>query len=319
MILKVEKDYDNARFDRYLKEKIGLTHGLICKFTRNGFIKKNGKKSDFNARISCNDEIFISDLVAISEKSEKSKLPTEEMIEIVRKSIIFENDEIFLIDKPYGFAVQDGDGIDFSLIEVLKCIDKSAKIVHRLDKNTSGIMIFAKGKQAADKFSRFFRERVVKKTYIAVLDGILPQKSGKIATRIEKIAGNESLAKNVETGGDLAVSEYEVLATINKESVVINEENEMASEFVFCNNYDGYKRPLTIAIFRPITGRIHQIRLHALSLNAPILGDEKYNKRYEKGQKLQLLSYNICIENVDYLPAKKPKIPVHMKVFFTMN
>jgi len=135
-------------------------------------------------------------------------------------------------------------------------------------------MIFAKNRIAAAKFTELFKSREIKKTYIAKLQGIPKNLSGTIETNIEKISkdGSESFSKNVQYGGKIAISEYKVLE--------INHENNSC-----------------VVEFKPETGRMHQIRLHALYLNCPIIGDKKYNKNYSNGEKMNLRAISLKLSD----------------------
>ena len=271
----VEKDFDDCRIDRFIKHKFNLTQGLICKLLRQKDILLNGKKAEINNRVKFGDSIkTIATLKIIADKIE-TKIIKSSDVDLIKKSIIFENDEIIAIDKPYGISVQEGEIKKISVIEVLQNIyDENIKIVHRLDKETTGVMIFAKNRISAIKFTELFKSRLIKKTYIAKLDGIPKILSGSIETNIDKISGesSESFAQNVNQGGKVAISEYNIIE--------INKENNSC-----------------IAEFKPETGRMHQIRLHALHMNCPIIGDKKYNKHYSNGEKMNLRSISIKLSD----------------------
>lgn len=286
----ITEDYQDCRIDRFLKEKFFLTQGEICKYLRNGMVKLNKKKASSCTKLNINDIVcvFFKLMEARIEKKIKlSEKPTNLMAKKIESSIIFEDEDLIVIDKPYGISVQGGDGIRFPLIDILNFLiqerdkdkAKEIRIVHRLDKDTTGIMIFAKNRKIASDLSKKFREHKIRKEYIAILDGIPEKKSGRIETKIKKLYKEEVGSRSVKSvDGEIAISEYKILE--------IEKEKNRAK-----------------VLFIPKTGRMHQIRMHAKELNCPIVGDEKYNENCKKNEKLQLKSVKIefNLNEKDYL------------------
>jgi len=289
--IRVKEDSNDMRLDRFLKENLNLTHGLICKYLRSGLIKLNNKKSDFNVKINQNDVISVVDFVMKNFKhlTANKEKPTDKMIKMISNAIEYEDKDILVLNKPYGISVQGGDGINFAIIDILTYINSSYKMVHRLDKDTTGVMLFAKNRQTSIILSSDFKNRFIKKTYIAILQGEVREKCGIIKTRIKKVEvrDNESFARNCEDG-DIAISEFETLGVSDD-------------------------KKYSLVKFIPVTGRIHQIRLHALHLGCPVLGDIKYNSRYQKNDKLHLVSIDIKLPEDRNFHIKK--IPEHIKDF----
>jgi len=261
----INEDYNNCRFDRFLKEKFFLTHGLICKSLRKGFVKLNSKKDSHNVILKNGDIVSIADVIYSDfDKINKKNDPKLRKNNNFKLQIIHEDDNIIVVNKQYGISTQGGDRIHFSLIDEVKKHCENARIVHRLDKETTGIIVFAKNKQTASEISEKFRKNEIKKEYVTLLDGVPETKNGIISTKSRKKYSNNIGSRVVfDEDGEYAESYYEILEIIDNQALVF---------------------------FRPKTGKMHQIRIHALEINCPIVGDEKYNNNYKKGQKLKLKS-----------------------------
>ncbi len=287
--LIIDNRFQDCRLDRFLKESFNLTQGLICKYLRKKVIRLNGGKAEIDSRVSFGDEIQYFDFAKLDPALKAELEIRDKDLKLILDNIIFENEEIIAINKPYGISVQKGSFDDISIIDILhKLKGEDIKIVHRLDKNTTGVMIFAKNKNFASKYSEYFKNQEVQKTYIAILEGIVKKESGEIESTIEKLSeeGNQSLAAQDTQNGKIAISEFKTLS--------INHEKK-----------------LSLVKFFPKTGRIHQIRLHALKLGFGVFGDDKYNKNYQRGQKLCLTSVSIKLPNLEEITAQY--IPDHFK------
>jgi len=194
--------------------------------------------------------------------------------------IIYENEEILIINKPAGLAVQGGQGVVHSVDrDFSEQLGYKIYLVHRLDKDTSGLMVVAKNPVAAAKWTKLIGSKVVKKEYIAVCAGTMPKKSGVI---------NETIIQHGET--KTAVTHYEVL---KEWEVTTDCHPELVSGSIF------------MCELRLIleTGRMHQIRIHLAKNNCPIAGDDqhgnfKLNKLLKKScgiKRLQLTAVRLTI------------------------
>lgn len=183
--------------------------------------------------------------------------------------VIYENDEIFIIDKPAGLAVQGGQGVVHSVDrDFAEQTGQKVYLVHRLDKDTSGLMIIAKNPVAAGKWTKLIGSKIVKKEYVALCAGKMPSKSGVI--REEVVQHGDSKA---------AVTHYQV-------------EKEWSVPYVTENGTD--EIPLCLIKLQLETGRMHQIRIHLAKNNCPIAGDDqhgnfKMNKLLKKVCKIKRL------------------------------
>lgn len=196
--------------------------------------------------------------------------------------VLYENDEIYIINKPSGVSVQGGKGISHPLDEEFaKQVGQKIYLVHRLDKDTAGLMIIARTPQAASKWTKLISSKQVQKTYTAYCFGSLSRKKGVI---------NDSVVQHGET--KLAVTNYSVLDEYDMDCTVQTEEGEKTE-----------KLHISRIALELQTGRMHQIRIHLSKNNCPIIGDDthgnfKLNKLVKKAYKiknLQLYSVRLAV------------------------
>jgi 23S rRNA pseudouridine955/2504/2580 synthase len=258
-VYNVSDEYSNVRLDKWIKITYSAFRQNDIEIAlRKKKIKVNEKKIKSNHRIQIDDQISISSEYRNLKKEKKYHFNRNSKKEI-DEMIIYQDDELLILNKPPGIAVQGGTKIKKSIDTLLKSSFKSLKtrLVHRLDKDTSGILIIALNRQIADHMSYLFREKEITKNYWALNVGKLKIGKGTINKEIKK--------KNSKTYYK-ALTEY--------------------------NNYMKINNNLNFIIFKPITGRNHQIRIHSKELGIPILGDKRYGNA-EDGEKLHLHSRSV--------------------------
>ena len=255
---KVDKDYHNARFDKWFKNNvIDLPQSLIEKIIRKNKIKINRKKTKSSYRVQSGDIVEVYDIskFKISDRPKVLKYkPSRKEVDIYDDYILENNNNFIVINKPAGIAVQSGTKSFRNIIDVLKDTKYfehyKPYIVHRLDKETSGVLIVAKTREYAQLFTSLFRIRKIHKTYIALTYGKV---SGATKTLKDDLISYDNGKKIVQN----AVSHLRVLKTSNDYSYVE---------------------------LNPITGRKHQLRKQLYNIGNPIIGDDKYfiNRRADK-------------------------------------
>jgi 23S rRNA pseudouridine955/2504/2580 synthase len=249
------------RLDKYLiKNYKGMTKGLIEKSLRSGWIKINNKKIKSDYILHFRDELkiapYVMSLSASNIENKNPKLlavPSDILISTINKNIIFSNKDFMILNKPSGLAVQGGSKVIESVDGALKYLGHGddLKLVHRIDKDTSGLLIIAKHDIAARKFSQIFKNKEIQKYYIALLAGVPLKLSGIIKNKIGKIQDGFGVERMMaHQDGKIAITEYETL------------------DYAYCK--------AALILFKPITGRTHQLRVHSLEIGFPILGDGKY-------------------------------------------
>ncbi|MDB9760651.1 RluA family pseudouridine synthase [Pelagibacteraceae bacterium] len=277
---EVEKDFHNTRFDRWFKNKVlDIPQGLIEKIIRKNQAKVNGKKTKSSYRVQENDiiEIFNIEKVKKTEKNLITQYIPSNTERNKYDDFIIENNENFIvINKPAGIAVQSGTKSFKNVVDTLretKYFENSKPfIVHRLDKETSGILIVAKTREYAQLFTSLFRIRKIHKTYLAVVYGEVPK--------------------------ELKVMEDD-LVVYEKERKIV----QKATSFIKILKENSEYSLLEL---RPITGRKHQLRKQLYNIGNSIIGDDKYyvkrGKDFIKSKNLMLHAYEIkfMINNVKY-------------------
>ncbi len=278
----VEKDYQNSRFDKWFKAKvINLPQSLIEKIIRLNKVKVNKKrvKSSYRVQFGDNVEIYNISKFKANDKIRISKYkPSKKEVNTYDDYIIENNENFIVINKPSGIAVQSGTKSFKNIIDVLKNTKyfKNYKpyIVHRLDKETSGVLIIAKTREYAQLFTSLFRIRKIHKTYLALTHGKISKSKDTLKDNLVSYENNKKIIQK-------AISHLKVLKHSNDYSYVE---------------------------LNPITGRKHQLRKQLYNIGNPIVGDDKYfinkkiNMKSIKNKNLMLHAYKIkfMINNIQY-------------------
>ena len=279
---KVEKDYHNSRFDRWFKAKIiNLPQSLIEKILRKNKIKINRKKPKTSYRVQLGDIVEVYDIskFKVSDRPSSTKYkPSKKEIITYDDYVIENNINFIVINKPTGIAVQSGTNSFRNIIDVLKDSkyfeNTKPFIVHRLDKETSGILIIAKNREYAQLFTSLFRIRKIHKTYVAITYG--------------------KISKSLKVMND------DLITYDNKKKII----QKAISQIRIIKNTSEY----SYIELNPITGRKHQLRKQLYNIGNPIIGDDKYfiNKRVYnnqgKSKNLMLHAYKIkfMINDIKY-------------------
>ncbi len=213
MFLTVSNQGSQIRLDRYLRIIYPtISQGFIEKNLRSKEIKVNNLKVKSSDRVTCGDIIYINDRLHAGIADVKQKILNPAAISLGKKLLteylLFEHEEFFAINKPQGVAVQGGTNIKYSLddcFDYLETVGHDLRLVHRIDKDTSGLLLIARNRNAAIKLTEAFKKRIIQKCYLAVVNGDLKSKSGIIKSNIED--------KEAETS-------YEVVKSIGRKHLV---------------------------------------------------------------------------------------------------
>jgi 23S rRNA pseudouridine955/2504/2580 synthase len=261
-LLTVSLDDADIRLDRWFKRHFpDVGHGLLEKWLRTGQVKVAGKKAKSNQRLEAGQEIRVPPMPAPvadqSTREEPKRPPVDEKIaKMLRDAILYMDDDVIALNKPPGLAVQGGTGMaDKHLDAWLDCLqfDKPdrPRLVHRLDKDTSGVLLLGRSANAASKLAAAFKSRAARKCYWALVVGVPKHRQGRIDAALAKLPGRagEKMAVDHDEG-KRAVTWYRVVDNALKRAAWLEME--------------------------PRTGRTHQLRAHCALLETPILGDGKY-------------------------------------------
>jgi len=268
-IFSVKNDFVNARLDKWFKRNVcEVPQSLIEKNIRKGKIKVNNKKKMSSYKLQKDDQIFVYNFnfTTIKNKKIKTKYRATKKELSSSSSMFIENNENFVvINKPAGIAVQSGTKSRRNILDILRNTKEFEAVspysVHRIDKETTGILVVAKNRKYAQLFTSLFRIRKIHKTYLGIAVGELQKNKGTFIDELFHYEGE----KKVKTK---AITHFTVIDSNN--------------------NYSLLK-------LNPETGRKHQLRKQLLIHGYPILGDSKYRMSVNSGKKntLMLHAYKI--------------------------
>jgi 23S rRNA pseudouridine955/2504/2580 synthase len=260
--IKVEAGEAGMRLDRWFKSHYpGLGFSHLQKMLRSGQVRIDGGRAKSDTRIEPGQMIRVPPL----EVDRKGDAPLTQRTlrgvddgDALKKMILFEDPKVFVFNKPSGLAVQGGSGVTRSVDSMLEAFrnkkGEKPRLVHRLDRDTSGVLVVARTRLAAMKLAEAFRGRDAKKTYWSLVKGVPRKREDKLSTWLVKDQTSDGdkmrVAKHGEDGADHAVSYYRVV--------------EQAGQ------------TLAWLEMEPYTGRTHQLRVHAAHIGHPIIGDPKY-------------------------------------------
>lgn len=267
-VLTVAEGDGDQRIDRWLRRMFpNVSQGRIEKMCRKGELRVDGGRVKAATRLVPGQQVRIPPLPQgqaplADSKSRISKADAE----MIRACVIYRDDHIIALNKPPGLAVQGGSGqtrhVD-GLTEALRFdLDENPRLVHRLDKDTSGVLLLARSRAAAAELTASFRHRETRKIYWAVVAGVPHPKAGTIRTGLLKAPGHG------------AKGEGEKMLNVHPRAIDITPGAKRAvTEYVVIEA--AAKRAAWMAL-NPITGRTHQLRAHMAELGHPIVGDGKY-------------------------------------------
>lgn len=249
------------RLDRYLRREVpGLTQGVLQKLLRTGKVRLNGGRAEANARLNEGDVLSVPEIAPPAEAPKQRHVVKmdEALTKELERMVLYSDASVIVLNKPAGLPVQGGSGIAVHVDGMLDALQgdyaERPKLVHRLDRDTSGILVIARSGKVASKLAAAFRGRDVEKTYWALLAGLPEQLEGRIDLPLKRIDLGQTSRAEPSTRKDKeaqsAVTDYRVLDKAGKK---------------FC-----------MVELHPQTGRMHQLRAHCLALGTPILGDEVY-------------------------------------------
>jgi 23S rRNA pseudouridine955/2504/2580 synthase len=310
----VNRLQDGMRIDRLLISEYKDSNILdIWKFIKNKEIRVNEKSVAQNHRVNYRDRIAFSNFVekimknplarknnhTVENKNARANgVNSRQSVALVTNSVIYEDNNLLVIDKPYDLPVQGGSGITVSVSSIISSLsneEQNLKLVHRLDRYTTGVLIIAKNIKTADELTKIFRSRRgIKKEYLLIVNGHIAREQGLIDfPLVKKYENNLEKVYVDHVSGQKALTKYSVLAYSEKYS-------------------------LSFVKAEILTGRTHQIRVHFREIGNSLLGDFKYGNKHMKrsainADKLQLHSYRTTVDIFGKRHIFVADIPGHMK------
>lgn len=280
----VAEDDNDIRLDRWFKRHYaGFPHALLEKHLRKGTIRVDGKKAKTSDRVLAGQVVTAPD-VMLDPKVKPKRTVSESDAADMRKLVLYKDANVIVINKPQGLAVQGGTKVGKNIDDMLDALKFDAKdrpkLIHRIDRDTSGALVLARTTKVATFLGKSFAAKEMGKTYWALVNGSPLPTEGLIDLPLNKLAradggGREQVTVD-EDEGKFAKTEYRVIDTLARKFAHVE--------------------------LKPLTGRMHQLRVHMAAIDCPIVGDHKYGGSNVDAEALG-------VENVLHLHARKIVIP----------
>ncbi len=251
----------DSRLDRVLLRHLGMEHrALLMRLIRKGNVRLNGKRCKPNQRVQVGDGIFVPASLRPNHVPERDDAPVSSYAQALSKvPVLFEDEHLLVVNKPAGMVVHGGSGHEMGLIEMLK-VERAIpelRLAHRLDRDTSGVLLMAKTLESLRYLTEDFREREMDKTYLAWVSEHPYPYAARMTSRLSKgvcVAGERMVVQEDE--GKLSVTDYQVI-----------------------QEHDVRGLPCALLALKPHSGRTHQLRVQLQYEGHAILGDVKYASR----------------------------------------
>lgn len=280
---EIEPDYDGQRIDNFLFRLLkGVPKSRVYRILRKGEVRVNKKRVKAEYKLSQGDQVRIPP-IRISEKNESTNIQNLDKVKSLEDAIIFESKQFLLLNKPSGMAVHGGSGLSFGVIEALRALrpkEKFLELVHRLDRDTSGCLLIAKRRSYLTHFHEQLRVKSMRKEYLALVSGDWSNENNKVTVALKK--------NQLKSGERIVYADPQ-----GKDS---------ETRFKCLKRMDGY----SLVKAMPMTGRTHQIRVHAQYAGCPLLGDEKYSDLSKDESLLKELNIRSFLLHAEKLSFNTP-------------
>jgi len=278
--LQVSADEDGMRLDRWFKRRVpALTMAHLNKIVRTGEVRVDGARAKTSTRVTTGAVVRVPPLkldTAIAAPAVR-RAPSQADARALADMTLFEDKDVLVLNKPYGLAVQGGSGTTRHLDGMLEALadekGERPRLVHRLDRDTSGVILVAKSRKMASELGEAFRSRQARKVYWALVEGVPRPAQGRISLFLAKGEGMGDARGARAASGDRA--------RLEKMRVAAHGEEDAQHSVTFYAIVDKVAPRLAWLSMKPITGRTHQLRAHAEAIGHPIVGDPKYGGRAE--------------------------------------
>jgi 23S rRNA pseudouridine955/2504/2580 synthase len=315
--LTVTEDEDGMRIDRWFKRRVptlALSH--LAKICRKGEVRLDGKRVETSSRVAAGQNVRVPPLNVDAPKSPAVKRPAQSEADAraIRDMILLDDRDLMVLNKPFGLAVQGGSGTKVHLDGMLQSLANERGdrpvLVHRLDRDTSGVLLIAKTRKMAADLGEIFRSRSAKKIYWAMVEGVPRPAQGRVSLYLAKGEGmGDSRGDNrAPRKGRHGVEERR---DIEKMRVAKHGDEDAQHSLTYYAVVDKLAPRLAWLSMKPLTGRTHQLRAHAEAIGCPIVGDPKYGHSEEDSRRRADSNRNLPdgVENKLHLLARRLILP----------
>ena len=271
---EIGDDEAGMRLDRWFRRRFpDLPQSHLMKIVRKGEVRVSGRRVEVATRLEAGERVRVPPLRRLTGQGPAVKRARPGDLEAIRAMTLFEDRDVIVLNKPYGLAVQGGSGTKRHIDGMLEALaDKDGArpvLVHRLDRDTSGVLLVAKSRRMAAELGEIFRSRRAKKIYWALVEGVPKPSEGRISMFLAKGEGM----------GDASGGREPRRADLERMRIARHGDPDAQHSLTLYAVVDKVAPRLAWLSMRPITGRTHQLRAHSEAIGHPIIGDPKYNRR----------------------------------------
>jgi 23S rRNA pseudouridine955/2504/2580 synthase len=315
-MLLVTEDEDGMRLDRWFKRRLpDLSLGHLNKIVRTGQVRVDGARAQTSTRLTQGVTVRVPPLQMsapeIAAPAVKKHVASPDDARTIKQMVLFEDKHVMVLNKPFGLAVQGGSGttrhIDGMLMGMAVENGDRPVLVHRLDRDTCGVLLVAKTRKMASDLGEIFRSRQARKIYWSVVEGVPKPSQGRISLFLAKGAGMGDMRGPRRPGEAPAGARRDP----EKMRVARHGEEDAQHSITYYATVDKVAPRLAWLSMKPITGRTHQLRAHAEAIGHPIIGDPKYGDRSENDPRRTdpLRAIPTVVENKLHLLARRLVLP----------
>ena len=268
---EIGEDEAGMRLDRWLHRRFPeVSNSHLMRIVRKGEVRVSGKRADISTRLATGENVRVPPLRIAPQQAPAVNRANPGDREAIRAMILFEDRDVLVLNKPYGLAVQGGSGTKRHVDGMLQALaDKDGNrpvLVHRLDRDTSGVLLIAKSRKMAAELGEIFRSRRAKKIYWALVEGVPKPGQGRISMFLAK-------------GEGMGETRRQGRADLERMRVAKHGDPDAQHSLTLYAVVDKVTPRLAWLSMRPVTGRTHQLRAHCEAIGHPIVGDPKYNRK----------------------------------------